>query len=184
MKRLAVLSLTFLFSMTYIFGQNQKTEKAKESKKEMKSERQALKKLPGNTVNVVATNNFNSDFNGAKNVQSKRVETFDEFSFTSKDGQEMKAFYDSDGKLVGTTQFKTFADLPAKGQKEIKDKYNDYTVGKIVFYNDNEANSTDMILYGVQFDDADNYFVELSKGTKTIVLQVNPKGELYIFKEL
>jgi hypothetical protein len=186
MKRLAVLSIAFLFAVTVVQGQSQKTDKGntKETKKEMKSDRIALKKLSGNTVNIVATNSFNTDFNGATNVQSKRVETFDEFSFTSKDGQKMKAYYDSDGILVGTTQLMTFTDLPISGQKEIKAKYKDYSVGKVVFYDDNEANSTDMILYGVQFDDADNYFVELSKGTKTIVLQVNTNGNIFLFKEL
>jgi hypothetical protein len=184
MKRLAVLSLTFLFSMTFVLGQIQKSDKenTKESKKEIKSERVALRKLPGNTIGTVAKINFDSDFKGATDVQSKRVETFDKFSFTSKDGQKLEAFYDFDGKLVGTTQYKTFADLPLKGQNEIKTKYKDYTVDKVVFYDDNETNISDMILYGVQFEDADNYFVELSKGNKTIILQVNTNGELFFFK--
>ncbi len=62
--------------------------------------------------------------------------------------------------------------------------YKDYTIGPVVFYDDNEANSTDMILYGEQFEDADNYFVELSKGTKKIVVQVSPEGVVYFFKQL
>jgi len=41
-----------------------------------------------------------------------------------------------------------------------------------------------MILYGIQFEDADNYFVELSKGTKKIVLQVNTDGVVFFFKQL
>jgi hypothetical protein len=29
-----------------------------------------------------------------------------------------------------------------------------------------------MVLYGIQFDDEDNYFVELTKGTSKIVLKI------------
>ena len=41
-----------------------------------------------------------------------------------------------------------------------------------------------MIMYGVQFDDADNYFVELSKGSSKIVVKVDMKGEVTFFKQL
>jgi hypothetical protein len=41
-----------------------------------------------------------------------------------------------------------------------------------------------MILYGIQFEDQDNYFVELSKASKKIVLQVNPEGAVFFFKDL
>ncbi len=186
MKRFAILSMAFLFTMSIVHGQTKQEEKKeiKDTRKELKTERVALKKLEGNVVSERAKNNFLVDFHGATNANWKRVDTFDEVTFKNKDGQDMKAFYDSDGVLVGTTQNKTFGDLPAAGQKEIKDKYKDYTVGKVIFFDDNEANDTDMILYGTQFDDADNYFVEMAKGTKKIVVQVNPKGETLFFKEL
>jgi hypothetical protein len=171
MKKLAVLSMTLLFSLSLINGQTQKTE------------RKALRKLEGTTVSEQAKVAFNSDFKGATNVQSKRVGTYDEFSFTNKSGGKMEAFYDYNGKLVGTTQVKTFADLPADAQKEIKAKYKDYTIGQVIFFDDNEANDTDMILYGNQFDDADNYFVEVTKGTIKIILQVNTAGSVFFFKE-
>ena len=41
-----------------------------------------------------------------------------------------------------------------------------------------------MYFYNTQFSDADNYFVELSKDTKKIVVQVNAEGEVFLFKEL
>ena len=90
----------------------------------------------------------------------------------------MTAFYDNDGKLVGTTMIKTFADVPANGQKQIKKKYKDYTVGPVIFFDNNEFNETDMMLYGLQFDDEDNYFVELTKGNSKIVVRVNSAGDL------
>ena len=41
-----------------------------------------------------------------------------------------------------------------------------------------------MVMYGIQFDDSDNYFVELTKGTGKIVLRVNPGGTVFFFKKL
>jgi hypothetical protein len=186
MKKLGILLMTFLFAMTIVLGQTQKTdkEKTKETKKEAKAERVALKKLEGSNVSMVAKDEFNSDFKDAKNVEWKRIGTFDKASFTNKDGQKMSAFYDIDGNLVGTTQFKTFADLPETGQKEIKKMYKDYTIDQVVFYDDNENNETDMIIYGEQFEDADNYFVEMTKATSKIVLQVNTTGDVFFFKQL
>jgi hypothetical protein len=186
MKKLVILSMVFIFAMSAAQAQMQKKdkEKVKETKKELRAERVALRKLEGNLVSDESKAAFSADFPGAKNVVSERVDTYDEFAFTDKNGQKKKAFYDAESKLVGTTQFKTFADLPASGQKEIKKEYKDYTIGQVVFFADNQLNDTDMIMYGIQFDDADNYFVELAKGSKKIVLQVNPEGDVFFFKEL
>jgi hypothetical protein len=172
MKKSGVLLLTFLFTMTIVLGQTQKAEKV------------PLKKLEGSNISPVAKRNFSSDFKDAKNVEWKRIDTYDKASFTGKDGQKMSAFYDIEGKLVGTTMIKTFADVPENAQKEIKKSYNDYTIDQVVFYDDNENNDTDMILYGTQFEDTDSYFVELTKGAGKIVLQVSPIGEVFPFKKL
>jgi len=186
MKKLAILTMTFVFAVSIAHGQAQKEEKekVKETKKELKTERVALRKLVGNEPSVKARSNFNVDFNGATNVLWKRIDTYDQVAFTSKEGHKLTGYYDESGILVGTTEVKTFADVPAKGQKEIKAKYKDYTIGQVIFYDDNEANETDMIMYGVQFDDADNYFVELTKGSNKIVLQVNTVGTVFFFKQL
>ena len=59
---------------------------------------------------------------------------------------------------------------------KINKEYKDYTIEKVIFFDDNEDVDTDMILYGSQFDDADNYFVELRKDNKDVVLQVTMDG--------
>ncbi|MGC1391988.1 MAG: hypothetical protein WA816_13210 [Bacteroidales bacterium] len=182
MKKLAILSITFLFAVSVLHGQTQTPDKAKtkEVKKEQKAERVALKKLEGTVVNEKAKSNFMVAFPDATNAQWKRVNTYDEVAFT-KAGHQMKGYYDIDGNLVGTTEFKTYADLPVKGQNEIKTRYPGYTPGQVIFYDDNEANETDMIMYGIQFDDVDSYFVELSKGTRKIAVQVLMDGEVKFF---
>jgi hypothetical protein len=184
MKNLAVLSMTFLVTVAALQVQAQKTEKAKETNKEQKSDRVGLKKLEGTLVSNNSKIAFNTDFKTATNVQSKRIDTFDEFSFTNNDGQKMTAYYDFNGVLVGTTQDKTIADLPAKGLQKIKEMYKDYTIGPVVFFDDNELNESDMILWGIQFDDADNYFAELSNGTKKTIVKVSPEGFVSFFENL
>ena len=177
MKKIAILSMLFLMVMATMQTQ------AQETKSERKSERKALRKLNGNDVSEMAKTNFYSDFGKVQNAIWKRSGAFDEVAFT-QDGVKKNAFYDENSDLVGTTQAKTFSDLPAKAQKEISTKYKDYKVVQVIFYNDNEAVDTDMILFGVQFDHADNYFVEVSNGSKAMVLQVTMSGDVIFFKDI
>ncbi len=185
MKKLALITATFMFTMGYAFGQPQMMEKKdiKEAKSEIKTERVALRKLDGNIVSTQAKENFNIDFKNAKNAQWKRVDTFDEVAF-NLGNKKLKAYYDYNGTLVGTTQNETFAKIPASAQKEIKEKYQGYKIGPVIFFKDNQANQTDMVLWATQFDDADNYFVELNKGSESIVLKVDPYGMVSYFKKL
>jgi hypothetical protein len=41
-----------------------------------------------------------------------------------------------------------------------------------------------MIMYGILFDDADVWFVELQQNTKRIVVQVDKRGSVSFFKQL
>jgi hypothetical protein len=188
MKRLSIILLALLFGFTVNTAvarvKNQPKKQAdKELKKEAKAERIALRKLNGNDVNVLAKNSFISDFGNIPEVKWHRADYFDEARFI-KNGTLTTAYYDFEGTLVGTTQAKTFADIPTAAQNEIKTRYRDYSIGSVIFYDDNELNATDMVLYGMQFDDMDNYFVELSKGTSKIVLRVDEKGIVTFFKDL
>jgi hypothetical protein len=184
MKKLFVL-LLLLTTIAVVQTPGQEKEKAaiKETKKELKAERKALRKLEGSKVNTISESNFAVDFGNVPNVKWKRTPQFDEATFT-KDGKELTAYYGFDGKLVGTCSVKTFADVPEKGQTEIKKRYKDYTVGHVIFYDDNEFNESDMLLYNSQFDDEDNYFVEMAKGNNKIILRVNSSGVVYFFKQL
>jgi hypothetical protein len=154
-----------------------------EIKKEKKEERKELRKLEGNEVNNQAKLSFNNDFGNIFVTKWKRSKNFDEATFNNK-GEIMTAFYDFDAKLVGTITKKTFADLPANAQTLIDKKYNGYSKESVLFFDDNELNETDMVLFGSQFKDADNYFVELKKGNDKIILKVNMNGEVSFFKQL
>lgn len=185
MKKLMVSTMAFLFVVAAVLGQAPKTAstQTKETKKEVKAKMAPLKKLEGKTVSSVAKNSFSTDFGSIPNVKWERSLNFDEATFM-KDGKEMKAYYDFEGKLVGTTERKMFTDIPAKAQTEIKLKYKDYSIGPVVFFDDNELNTTDMSLWNTQFEDQDNFFVELAKGTNKIIVQVHPTGDINFFTQL
>lgn len=192
MKKLLITSLALMFSMTILKTQAQtkgdivKTEikdtkhQEKIIKKEKKAERKELRVLEGNKVNELAKTNFKTDFPGVSIPHWKRNSQFDEVNFT-KDGQRMTAFYDYNSILVGTTQNKTFNDIPVKAQQIIEKKYKNYSIGTVVFFDDNESNDTDMILDGVQFDDEDDYFIPLTKDGKTTIVMSNTAGNVSYF---
>ncbi len=169
MKKVAILSLMFVFVLTALQGQTKP---------------RTLKKLTGENVSEIAKSSFVVDFGNIPNVKWKRVDTYDIAVFT-KNGKELTAFYDIDGKLVGTTKQVSYTDIPAKAREEITKKYKDYIPEAVTYFEDNQSNETDMILYGMQFNDADNYFVELAKkGAKRIVLEVSPAGDVTYFTEI
>lgn len=160
----------------------EKQEK-KMAKKANTQNRKALRKLEGPDVSYQAKQSFEVDFPHATAVSWQRDGAYDKVTFM-QNSQSMAAYYDFDAKLVGTVTDKQYSDLPVAAQKYIEKKYADYTKGKVIYYDDNEFNETDMILYGTQFEDEDNYFIELSRKGKTIVLQVTPEGEVFFFADV
>ena len=178
--------LLMMFSVTLKAQDKNKTalnSGSENFRKESKTVKSKIHKADLNLVSEMSRNAFIADFGKIPNVVWERHDLFDE-AFYTKDGIKYTAFYDENSKLVGTTTDKTFADLPKNAQKEIKKQYKDYTVDKVIFFKDNQFNDQDMLLYGVQFEDADNYFIELSNKDKNIVIQSNPDGGLFFFKEL
>jgi len=152
----------------------------KKTRKELRREREAENR---NEVSILTKIQFAADFPHAENVSFAKTENYDEVSFIS-DKKNLTAYYDYRSNLVGTTRNVTFADLPERGQKEILEKYGDYTITGVIKYDDNEDNDTDMILYGTSFDDADNYFVELKKDDEAIVVKIDLAGYASYFSEM
>lgn len=154
-------------------------------KSETKDERKEIRKDERNVISNISMEEFKRDFGKVADVSWERYPFFDIAIYT-KDKHQYKAYYDRDSKLVGTTTVKTFADLPKNAQKHIQKEFGNYKVDKVVFFEDNQLNDNDMLLYGSQFEDADNYFVELSDlaNNKNIVVQVNPEGWVFFFKKL
>ena len=155
----------------------------KEDKKELKEHKKELRNLEDDYVSGYSKQSFYKDFGNINDAVWVKGPAFDEVTFTF-DNQQMIAYYDNNAELVGTTAHKTFNDLPSLARKYIDRKYPGYTKDDVIFFNDNELNTTDMVLFGYPFDDADNYFVVLKKGNETTILRVGDAGNVDFFKKM
>jgi hypothetical protein len=143
-----------------------------------------LKTLEGKEVSTQNIEAFNKDFGDEDIIvgQSIRGKNFDEFRFL-RAGEAVTAFYDADAQLIGTTTEKSFWDLPLKTEAYINNTYPDYAAKEVILFDDNEQNESDMVLYGQQFAEKDNYFVTLVKDNQAIIIRVNMAGEVYPFSK-
>lgn len=150
----------------------------------IKTKKKKLNKLESQDVDDFTKQQFYEDFGDIKNVKWERFNLYSEATFTSDKGVVTKAFYDNQPELIGTIVNKTFADLPLRAQKEVDKKYPGYTKDSVILYDDNEYNDEDIYLYDEPFSGPDNYFLELSKDGKTIVVGISELGELVFYKNL
>ena len=202
MKKLMVLSMAFLFSISLVFGQTKEKvkvlieaeqkieEEIKETKKDLKEEEKELKvvkkemkMLEGSNVNKGVKDAFYDDFGNITDVVWEKSDLYDVATFT-KDGNLTKAYYNFESQLIGTTSYVLFTYLPEIGQKRIKEKYADYEIGKVIFYDDNESVDIDFFIFESQFKHEDNFFVELTKESSHIILKVGTEGDVHFFKNI
>ncbi|WP_428229912.1 hypothetical protein [Flavobacterium sp.] len=176
MKRKSLLVAAILMASIATNAQSA----SKNTKDPAQTEKRVTRLLEGKDVSPQSVSQFSVDFGKTSNAKWTRNKNFDEVTFI-KNNNHSTAFYDANSKLVGTTSISSFAKLPAKAQKEIDEKYKGYKKNGVIFYDDNEKNDTDMVLYSTPFDDSDSYFVELAKNNNKIVLQVDPKGKVALF---
>ena len=125
---------------------------------------------------------FLGDFPGATDVTWRR-DGYEQVNFLFN-GKRTNAFYDYNSALIGTTTDATYDDLPADARKFIEKHFSGYTTKQVIEFDDNEYNDSDLELYGNPFEDADNYFAELSNNNKTIVLQISKDGFVSFFEDL
>jgi len=189
MKNVLIIGSMLLFSTVNSFAQDELAyndvnhfTSHKLSKAQKEENRSIRKEKEAAEPNYTTEQNFLVDFPGATNV-SWKINGFEEAIFTMN-GKEMKAFYDYNNELIGTTSAANYFDMPEIARKYIEKHYKDYTTSQVILFDDNEYNDTDMMLYGNQFEDKDNYFVELSNNNRKIVLQVNMEGLVTFFKDL
>jgi len=154
-------------------------KKKKENRKEQQREKSEVSmRPPGRAIEF----EFSQDFPNAKYVTWASGE-FVEASFLDNDVLKT-AYYDEDNNLVGSTTDMDASALPEKARDHINKMYPGYAIEKVVFFDDNEANDTDMFLFNQSFEDEDNYFPLLVKGSKKIILEVSPEGRVSFFQSL
>jgi len=189
MKKLAILTVTFMLALNIgqLNAQDSKNYASngvkKEKRIEKRGDRRELRRLEGTKVSNTSIKNFKMDFSKATDVKWTRTSNYDIASFNLKN-QDLKAYYDSEGQLIGTTQFKTIEDLPEKGQRVLNEKYKDFKIGQIMYFNNNDINKSPMLLWGTEIIDHSSYFIELSNTSKKMIVYVDPGGNVKLFKQL
>ncbi len=184
MKKLILIAAILLTAHAIMLAQaNPDKTVASNAKMQKKEHRQAVKAEEKNRVAMKTRQQFALDFPGATNVAYSRGQDFDEAIFTLN-GKQLKAYYDNDFELIGTTQTKQFSDIPKVAQRYIQSHYKDYSINKVILFDDNEMNETDMILYGNSFPDEDNYFIELANASQKIILKSDELGNVSFFKDM
>lgn len=181
------MALPMLIAISAVYAQDPMMARAdkREIRKEKHAEKKSLRALKGKDVSYESTLHFVRDFGNIPDVTWQRTAYFDQASFIDKDGKPTTAFYDDQSNLVGTTTPAKFSDLPPAAQRNIEKHYNNYGDAAVIFFDDNEFNQTNMIIYGEEFEDEDNYFVELRDNqNKPIVLRVTQEGEVTYFAEV
>jgi len=187
MKKIMIVPVALLLAGASLHAQNNSASIAKANmekkgaKAERKEAKKELRKLEGDDVSSLAKTHFYQDF-GDMHPSWRRTSYFDEASFV-KEGKPMTAYYNNQAELVGTTSPASFSDLTMKAQNDIKKHYPDYTIDRVILFDDNESTESDMVIYGSVISDEDNYFVELSKDQKTVVLKVTLDGEVSYFTD-
>jgi len=183
MKKLFCLSAALFIAVVFVManplvtGNGPGTKKKTENSKKQQREKISLSP-PSRAIEF----EFSQDFPNAKYVTWADGK-FVEASFLDNDVLKI-AYYDEDNHLVGTTTDVDASALPEKARDHIDKIYPGYTIEKVVFFDDNEANDNDMFLYNHSFEDEDNYFPLLVKDSSKIILEVSPKGEVSFFENL
>jgi hypothetical protein len=189
MKHVLIIGSVLVFTATTAFSQelislNEPISFAghKVSKEQREENRAIRREKNATTPNYTTDQHFQIDFPNATNVSWKK-NGYEEALFTIE-GKEMKAFYDYDNELIGTTTSVDYNTIPQAARKYIEKHFSGYTPQQVIMFDDNEYNDSDMILYGNPFADEDSYFIELSNNNKTIVLQSNMEGLVSFFKDI
>ena len=88
-----------------------------------------------------------------------------------------------DNELVGTTNIIDYSVLPTRAREQIEKRYPEYNVERVILFDDNEANDTDMFLFSHTFEDEDTYFAVLGHDSKEIILKITIDGLVSFFQD-
>ncbi len=185
MKKLAILVISSFFAFTFLKAQNQSPSgnESRTSGREAGTEKAPILNTGNESISFESENNFDIDYPKASDVAWEKTGSFDQANFVSN-GQKKSAYFDMDGNLVGTTTSVKLSDLPEKAQRILQNKYSDYTVGPILYFEDNDQNDANMVLWATEFDSQNLYFAELDKGGDKIVVEISPSGDVSYFTKI
>jgi antitoxin component YwqK of YwqJK toxin-antitoxin module len=160
---LAIFSLSYMLSQT-VYANGTTSENGK-----MESKTTVI--YNSGKVSQAVKNSFHAEFGAQSNIHWNQTKNFDVASF-DEEGQSVNAYFTKDGVLEGRTFLKNWTDLPFQAQLNIVQRYKDYDVKSVFVY------------YGKSLNNLGNYFVTLSKDNRTILVQVNEKGNTTLYEKL
>lgn len=114
-------------------------------------------------VDAKVLSHFSSSFANAKSVTWKVTKAFSKATFTNNN-KRTEVFYNAKDKLIGTSVYIDFKDLPRGTEDAIASNYEAYNMATAIEYTDAE--------------EVMNYYVEIENDKRTIVLQVTPQGDI------
>lgn len=120
------------------------------------------------TISNKVTEHFSASFKNAKNVTWKSNDRFDKVSFMLA-GEQVDAFYDVEGDLIGTSKTIGFEKLPKSALELITTKY--------TFP---EHQLKDCIEF-TSSNNEKNYYVSFEKKNETLVLEITKAGVVSVF---
>jgi hypothetical protein len=144
--------------------------------------RKELKMLRGNEVRYKSSEAFAIKYPNIKPISTEKVDNLDKINYTLY-GKNLSDFYDENSRFVGTVEVKSYMDLPEKSREFISKKYPGYIPTNIIYLDKNESSENGLVLYNNDMD-RDSYYVEMSKGNKKIVLQVQADGYVNKFTRM
>lgn len=113
---------------------------------------------------------FATDFAKVNAVQWQSLEASGLYQATFLyNGEELNAFYNEEGEMVGTSRYIKKSQLPLMIQKEIAAKYDAHFITTIIERNLNGATT---------------YFVTIDSNKNALMLQANATGELSVYKKI
>lgn len=139
--------------------------------------------VKSDNVSALSKDAFRNHFGSMPDVTWRSTDRFDEATFM-KNGKQYTAYFDNYSNLVGVTTVTSFTALPEKGQQNIMEEYENYSIGPVIYFRDHQHAPNRPRLIGTQHKYAENYFVMLANGTDRILVQVNPKGHIYFFRNV
>jgi len=184
MKKLVVIVVTLLLAMPVMFGKTLKESNTPSgvSKKETKGTRMARIESEATTPSAEAEDSFKANIGSAPDVKWSHSAALDVATY-SKNNTETQAIFDFSGKLIGTSTLQKFSDLPKSAQNRITRQYKDYTIGEVIHLTYLGSLAPDFVLSGNLYNNPSNYFVDLKKGARMLVIEVTPDGETNLFSE-
>jgi hypothetical protein len=133
------------------------------------------------------SNSFQRDFKISRNVSWEKINDIYVATFKTKRNEEM-AYYERDGKLVGTGIPVSVDDLPEEITKSIDKAYHGYTIQKAVEYSPslviNGTTEKENSLGVYPNSEGTVYFLHVSNAQSTKVIKVPTRGNIELLKEI